>query len=223
MGTTLADLKPDPTNRRTHSARNVEMIRAALQRVGAARSIVVDEHDTVLAGNGVVEAARAAGITNVRIIDAGGDEIIAVRRAGLTDEQKHALAMYDNRSGELAAWDIEQIARDRVDGLDLQPYWTDAELAMLVGDGVAPDWHGMPEFSQNDETAFRTIKVHFDTQADVDAFATLLGQTVTDKTRYLWFPQAHPKTVDVVFTGRDDEPPRDDDEREHETIVDVTP
>jgi len=39
----LGDLKPDPQNARKHTRRNVGMITDALQEVGAARSIVIDE------------------------------------------------------------------------------------------------------------------------------------------------------------------------------------
>lgn len=102
---TLADLRPDPRNARKHNPRNIGMIEQALQEVGAARSIVVDEDGTVLAGNATVEAARKAGINRVRIIDADGDTIIAVRRRNLTPEQKQRLALFDNRAGELAEWD----------------------------------------------------------------------------------------------------------------------
>jgi ParB-like chromosome segregation protein Spo0J len=56
----LSDLTPDPHNRRKHNARNVHLLVDALQTVGAARSIVIDERGSVLAGNGVVEAAAEA-------------------------------------------------------------------------------------------------------------------------------------------------------------------
>jgi hypothetical protein len=39
----LRDLKPDPQNARKHTSRNVAMVVDALQEVGAARSIVIDE------------------------------------------------------------------------------------------------------------------------------------------------------------------------------------
>jgi DNA modification methylase len=130
---TLQTLKPDPTNRRTHNARNVAMIADALKQVGAARSIVVDEDNVVLAGNGVVQAAKAAGLSKVRMVDATGDELIAVRRRGLTDAQKRALALYDNRTAELATWDVAQLLADQAQGLDLQTFWTDEELAALLG------------------------------------------------------------------------------------------
>src|SRR4026208_901931 len=86
--THIKDLTPDPSNRRTHNPRNIGMVVDALHEVGAARSIVIDEDGVILAGNGVTEAAAEAGITKLRVIDAAGDELIAVRRSGLTAEQK---------------------------------------------------------------------------------------------------------------------------------------
>jgi DNA modification methylase len=128
----IADLVVDPNNRRTHNPRNVEMIVAALKDVGAARSIVIDEDDVVLAGNGVTAAAAAAGITKVRVIDAAGDEIIAVRRRGLSAAAKRSLAMYDNRTAELAEWNADQLAADQAAGLDLTPWFSEDELAAIV-------------------------------------------------------------------------------------------
>ena len=49
-----------------------------------------------------VEAAAASGIDKVRIIETDGDEVIAVRRTGLTEESKVGLALADNRTAELA-------------------------------------------------------------------------------------------------------------------------
>jgi hypothetical protein len=204
----LAALVPDPNNRRQRTPRNLDVIVESLRAVGAARSIVLDESDVVLAGNGVVESASQVGIERVRIIEASGDELIAVRRRGLTDEQKRQLSLADNRAAELATWDVVALGEDREAGLDLRPFWTEAEEAMLLGEGVKPDWAGMPEFTQEDQEAYRTIKVHFRTQADVDAFAALLEQTLTDKTRYVWFPKPAREPTDVVFAGTADEAPR---------------
>lgn len=128
----VSDLVPDPENRRKHNARNLGMVVDALQHVGAARSIVIDEDNVILAGNGVTEAAGQAGITKVRVVEAKGDEIIAVRRSGLTAEQKRALAIYDNRAGELAEWNPEQLRADVDAGLDLHPWFSTAELASVL-------------------------------------------------------------------------------------------
>lgn len=106
----LADLKPDPRNARRRTPRNLGTIVDALHEVGAARSIVIDEQGVILAGNATVEAAGEAGIERVRVIDADGEEIIAVRRTGLTAAQKQKLALYDNRAAELAEWQPDVLA-----------------------------------------------------------------------------------------------------------------
>lgn len=136
------DLTPDSENRRAHNPRNVGMIVDSLHRVGAGRSIVIDEDGVVLAGNGVVEAAAEAGIEQVRIIEASGHELIAVRRRGLTPEQKRHLAISDNRAAELATWNLEQLRADADAGLDLAAFFPPVELADLLGaDAPAPKFH----------------------------------------------------------------------------------
>lgn len=102
---TLADLTPDSRNARKHNPRNIGMIRDSLGKVGAARSIVIDEDGNILAGNGTVEALADAGIEKVRVVETDGNEIVAVMRKGLTDKQKLELALADNRTAELAEWD----------------------------------------------------------------------------------------------------------------------
>jgi hypothetical protein len=188
----ISDLLPDPENRRKHNPRNVGMVVDALQRVGAARSIVIDEKGVILAGNGVVDAAAEAGIHRVQVIESDGSTLVAVRRRGLTDEQKRDLAISDNRTGELAEWDIEQLASDRADGLDLSPWFSENEQARLFqeADDPAAHYQGMPEFDQEDQEAWKTLKVHFASKSDLEAFSRLVNQTLTEKTRSIWFPPA---------------------------------
>ena len=141
--TTLADLRPDEANRRRHTPRNIGMIVDALHEVGAARSIVIDESGTILAGNATVEAAAEAGIERVQVVDADGETIVAVRRTGLTEEQKRRLALYDNRAAELAEWDTEQIAVDLEAGLSFEGLFTNDEVADLLKEaeiGTVPDF-----------------------------------------------------------------------------------
>jgi ParB-like chromosome segregation protein Spo0J len=135
--TTIDALTADPANPRRRTARGRELLVRSLKDHGAARSIVVDEHGGILAGNGVVDAARSAGITRVRIIDAGGDELIAVRRTGLTDLQKRELTIADNRTGELAEWNADALGAAKDAGLDLRPFWTPEEEAALISNAAA--------------------------------------------------------------------------------------
>ena len=169
---TIADLSPDPANARKHSPRNVGMIERSLQEVGAARSIVIDEDGTVLAGNGVLEAAASAGIERVQIVDADGETIIAVRRSGLTPEQKRRLALYDNRTAELAEWDAEALAGIVADdAAALEGLWTSDELVLLVTTPDAEDWrNAMGGLPDKDRAPFRqmTFTVHDDQWAEIE-------------------------------------------------------
>lgn len=126
----IADLTADPANARKHTPRNIGMIERSLNEVGAARSIVVDEDMVVLAGNGLIEAAAQAGIERVRVIEADGDEIIAVQRKGLTPEQKVKLALFDNRTNELSGWDASVLSE--IEPVILEEMFFPEELSIIL-------------------------------------------------------------------------------------------
>jgi hypothetical protein len=153
----LRDLTPDPENRRQHNPRNVGMIVDAMNAVGAARSVVIDENNVVLAGNATIDAAAEAGIERVRIVEATGHEIIAVRRRGLTDEQKRHLALADNRAASLATWDLAQLRADVDAGVDLSAFFEPTELAELLGaDAPVPRFEAETPRHRLDELAADT-------------------------------------------------------------------
>lgn len=129
----IGDLIPDSDNARAHTPRNVGLIVDSLHEVGAARSIVIDEDNKILAGNATIEAAGEAGIERVRIVDGDGEEIIAVRRRGLTEHQKRRLALYDNRTAELARWDAEMLdVLEEDDPEVLEGLFTDEEREFIA-------------------------------------------------------------------------------------------
>lgn len=129
---TIADLRHDPQNARRHTPRNIGMIAHSLQQFGAARGIVIDEDGTVLAGNGVLEAAAQAGIENVRVIETDGTEIVAVQVRHLTDEQKRQYAIADNRTTDLSDWDTDVLQAFLDEGTDLGDWFFEDELAGIL-------------------------------------------------------------------------------------------
>jgi hypothetical protein len=60
---------------------------------------------------------------------------------------------------------------------DIQPLWKDL-------------WLGMPEYDQQNLMPFKSIKVHFLNREDQDAFAAIMGQTITEYTQFIWYPKA---------------------------------
>jgi hypothetical protein len=102
---------------------------------GAGRSVLVDRHDRVIAGNKTVEAARAAGMESIIVIETDGSSLVAVRRGDLdleTDKKARELAIADNRASELdLEWNPEVLASLDV---DLQQFWNENELNALLRD-----------------------------------------------------------------------------------------
>lgn len=127
----INDLKSDHKNARRRTDRSSDLIKESLQRYGAARSIVIDEENRILAGNGTIDGAKAAGINRIRIIESEGDEVIAVRRTGLTEEQKVGLALADNRTADLSEWDQEMLHRLSEEH-DLAPWFDEDDLNELL-------------------------------------------------------------------------------------------
>lgn len=69
------------------------------------------------------------------------------------------------------------------------------------------EWEGMPEFTQRDLAPWNSVLVHFESRADMDAFAELIEQPLTEKTQSVWYPKAEIlRMVDKRYA--DEEPPR---------------
>ena len=67
---------------------------------------------------------------------------------------------------------------------------------------AAEHWHGMPEFKQDDKMPYRTIYVHFENEENAQRFAMLVKQTITEKTKSIWFPAVEKAVVaDKVYSG----------------------
>jgi hypothetical protein len=131
-----------------------------------------------------------------------------------SDEQVKAFRLMVNRSATWAEWDADLL------NLELQDLKTadfdlsltgfgDQEIAQLflATSNEAPQWDGMPDFHQEDQLAYHTIKVHFANDADIEAFAKLVDQKLTKQTRFMWYPQAERAVVaDKRFVGKEEQP-----------------
>jgi ParB family transcriptional regulator, chromosome partitioning protein len=150
--TSINSLKADHKNARKRTDRSANLIKESLERYGAARSIVIDEDNRILAGNGTVEGAKAAGIKNVRIIETEGDEIIAIRRTGLSEDEKVGLALADNRTSDLSEWDQEMLHHLSKEH-DLAPWFEQTDLDSLLEDAEA----AFPELDDGDKQPFQQM------------------------------------------------------------------
>ena len=73
--------------------------------------------------------------------------------------------------------------------------FSDSEIASLFleqeegANNAEEEWTNMPEFDQPDNTSYRHVIVHFDNQDDVKEFFSIIGQSSTDKTKSIWYPE----------------------------------
>ncbi len=131
---TIKDLKFDDKNFNRHTSFGMSLLEKSLRENGAGRSILLDKDNNIIAGNGIVEAAGQIGLEKVKIVEAKGDEIIAVKRTdvSLNSHKGREMALADNATAAVDLdWDKDAIA-DEFDeneakgwGVDLD--WSDVE------------------------------------------------------------------------------------------------
>ena len=99
-------LVPYINNARTHSPEQINKLRSSLREFGFINPIIIDRDYGVLAGHGRVEAAKAEGIMEVPCVFADH----------LTEAQKKAYILADNRMAMDADWD-EELLRVEIESL----------------------------------------------------------------------------------------------------------
>jgi hypothetical protein len=128
---TKQDIRLDPRNANQGTERGEYMVEHSLRQYGAGRSVLIDKHGTLIAGNKTYAKANELGIPT-RIIETDGTELIAVKRTDLdldTDPEAMGLGIADNRSSEVGlAWDADVLTALQEDGADLSAFWFDDEL-----------------------------------------------------------------------------------------------
>ena len=93
----LTSLTPDPRNARTHSKKQVAQIVQSIRAFGFTNPILADEHGNLIAGHGRLRAAKDMKLERVPVITLGG----------LSEPQKKALRLADNKIALNAGWDTE--------------------------------------------------------------------------------------------------------------------
>jgi DNA modification methylase len=107
----LAKLKANPKNARTHSHKQIKKIRRSLRTFGPLNPILIDENNIILAGHGRAEAARQEGLSHLPVL----------RFGHLSDAQKRAYLIADNKIAQEAGWDREMLALELGELIELLP------------------------------------------------------------------------------------------------------
>jgi DNA modification methylase len=107
----IGALKPDPRNARTHPKRQVEQLVRSIREFGFTNPVLVDELDVLIAGHGRLRAAKELGLPHVP----------AIILEGLSEAQKKALRLADNKIALNAGWDLEilKLELDEIGTLDV--------------------------------------------------------------------------------------------------------
>jgi hypothetical protein len=171
----MSQIQPDRRNARRRTERSSALIESSLSEFGAARSIVIDETGTVLAGNGTVEAAASLGIDRVLVVPTDGNTLVAVQRTDLSDRQKRRYAIADNRASDLSEWDAQTLSELSQEDPDLRldSFFTDEELDHLMAD-LAPEEGGEEE--KTGSQGKLEVKLTFEDPSDFDTFLQTLQQ-----------------------------------------------
>jgi len=101
----IGAIKPNPRNARTHSKRQLEQIVASIKAFGFTNPVLIDEQNVLIAGHGRLEAARSLGIAQVP----------SIRISHLSDAEKRALMLADNKIAMNAGWGNELLASELAD------------------------------------------------------------------------------------------------------------
>ena len=93
----INELKPYENNARTHSEEQLELLVNSINEFGFVAPVIIDENNVILVGHGRTEAAKRAGLT----------EVPYRRITHLTDDQKKAYILADNKLSDLSGWDLD--------------------------------------------------------------------------------------------------------------------
>ena len=125
----IVKLVPYVNNARTHSPEQINKLRSSLREFGFINPVIIDRDFGVIAGHGRILAAKEEGITEVPCVFADH----------LTEAQKKAYIIADNRMAMDAGWD-EELLRVEIEALQAEAFdlsltgFDEKELADLFGD-----------------------------------------------------------------------------------------
>jgi DNA modification methylase len=98
----IASLKPWPRNARTHSKKQIKQIAESIRQFGFTNPVLIDREGMILAGHGRIEAAKLLEMK----------EVPCVRLEKMTDAEKRAYVLADNKLALNAGWDEELLAEE---------------------------------------------------------------------------------------------------------------
>jgi ParB-like chromosome segregation protein Spo0J len=180
----VGNLKPHPRNYREHPPDQVAHLAASLKQTGFTRPVLAAWDDTILAGHGIVLAARSLGkdVVPVRRLDLDPNDPRALRVLAADNETGGAALVNDRllsqllrEVGDSAPGGLEGTGFDR-EKLNALAY-ASRPPDQVGGKDPSSEWAGMPEYDPGSD-GFRLV-VTFPSKEDRDRFVAGSGLVVT--------------------------------------------
>lgn len=153
----IGQLKAYEKNSRTHGKKQISQVVASIKEFGFTNPLLIDENDTLIAGHGRLLAAKEMGM----------DEIPCVRLSHLSDAQKKAYVIADNKIALNSGWDDDLLKSEleELDNLGFDVAVTGFD-DLLDGAGLDEQEEGEVKFSEYLNEANNYVVLTFDNEID---------------------------------------------------------
>lgn len=182
----IDEIKEYSRNTKAHPKEQIEKIKRSIEEFGFNVPLILDKDNVLIAGHGRVYAAKELGLKKLPII----------RKSDLSKAQIKAYRIADNKIAE-SGWIFDNLVAE-IQDLNKQDFdlsilgFTDLQLESYLDTEIIDinkEYEGMPSYNAENLDAYQSIILHFKDAKDRDAFAELVNDTITDKTKFLWYPK----------------------------------
>lgn len=128
----LSELRPNLNNARVHNEQQIQQIVSSIKEFGFTNPILIDENNSIIAGHGRLSAAKLIGLESVPTIVL----------SNLTDEQKKAYIIADNKLALNATWDDDLLQKE-MEALAASQFelplmgWDENEIISFIGEPLS--------------------------------------------------------------------------------------
>lgn len=161
----IDEIKPYEKNARIHSSKQIKQIMEAIKAFGFTNPLLIDDENNLIAGHGRLEAVKQLNIIDFK--DKPLKELPAIIITGLSEADKKALIIADNKIAENASWDYDLLQAEFQEleainyDLDLMGFDNlDEILGADIDDSLGDDF----TIPSNDKSDFRVISITFKTE-----------------------------------------------------------
>lgn len=160
------DLIPYARNAKIHDENNINLIAGSIKSFGFNNPVLLDGENGIIAGHGRVLASKKLGIKQIPTIEL----------QGLSDAEKRAYIIADNRLTEKSEWDKDMLGLELADlkalNIDLDSIgFNESEVEELLGAEAE-----FPEIDDRDAPLTKTFTVNYDNAEDYEEVISKIEQ-----------------------------------------------